>query len=276
LDVLPLADLPAAQRDRVRQRHVGEYLLAPRLATLFLGMELQRLPFADLRLRRALAHATDRVQLAGATLHGYEFPATGVLPAGLPGYAPDSGLPYDPEQARQLLAAAGYPQGQGFPTITAWAWPGIAPACQALTQQWQEQLGIDVQWQFFEWSEFTRLGSKGLPDLFLYGLVMDYPDPDSMLRLHFGSVSLPTEQAAYEHLLAEAGRMQDQPARMRLYRQADQLLCREAPIIPLLHERLHLLIKPWVRAFPTSAIRWSYWKDVVLEPQRSRDRIIAL
>jgi oligopeptide transport system substrate-binding protein len=266
LDVLPLADLPAADRELVRRRHVGEYLSAPRLATIFLSLNFNRSPFADCNLRRAFAHAIDRVKLAGEALGGYDFPASGVLPAGLPGYAPDSGLSYDPEQARQLLAACGYPAGDGFPAITAWAWPGIAPICHALHHQWQEALGIDVQWQYLEWSEFTHLGSKGLPDLFIYGLVMDYPDPDSLLRLHFNGASLQTAQAEYDQLVAEAGYLQDQAQRLCLYRQADHLLCSEATVIPLLYERLHLLVKPWVRAFPTSAVRWSFWKDVVLEP----------
>ncbi|MFN8489237.1 MAG: ABC transporter substrate-binding protein [Caldilineaceae bacterium] len=267
LDVLPLADLPAADRALVRRRHVGEYLSAPRLATIFLSLNFNRPPFADCHLRRAFAHATDRIKLAGEALGGYDFPAAGVLPAGLPGYAPDSGLSYDPVQARQLLAACGYPQGDGFPAITAWAWPGIAPICHALSRQWQEALGIDVQWQYLAWPEFTRIGSKSLPDLFIYGFVMDYPDPDSLLRLHFSSASLQTAQAEYNQLLAEAGRIPDQAQRLHLYRQADRLLCAEAPVIPLLYERLHLLVKPWVRAFPTSAVRWSFWKDVVLDPR---------
>ena len=248
LDVLPLADLPTSERNLVRRRYMEGYLLAPRLATIFLRLDLSRSPFTDPRLRRALAHAIDRVKLAGEALHGYDFPASGMLPAGMPGYAPDSGLPFDPEQARQLLAAAGYPQGRGFPAIPAWAWPGIAPVCAELSRQWQEQLGIDVQWHYVEWPEFTQIGSKGYPDLFLYGLVVAYPDPDDLLRLQYGGALICWQHDEYARLIAEAGRIQDQQQRLHLYRQADRLLCYEAPVIPLLHERLHLLVKPWVRA----------------------------
>ena len=265
LDVMPLADLPTQERNLIRRRHVNEYLLAPRLATIMLRLDVSRPPFADVRLRRALAYALDRNQLAGSALHGYDFPASGLLPAGMPAAAPDSGLPFDPAQARHLLAAAGYPAGQGFPTITAWAWPGILPVCAELSRQWQAQLGIAIQWQYHDWPEFTRIGSDGVyPDLFLYGLVVAYPDPDDLLRLQRDGFASDWQHTDYDCLLAEAGRTLDHQRRVHLYRQADRLLCAEASVIPLLHERLHLLIKSQVRSFPTSAVKWSFWKDVII------------
>jgi ABC-type oligopeptide transport system substrate-binding subunit len=58
----------------------------------------------------------------------------------------------------------------------------------------------------------------------------------------------------------------DQGERMRLYERADSVLTEEAAIVPLTYSRLHLLVKPWVRQFPVSAIKWWFWKDVVIEP----------
>ena len=53
---------------------------------------------------------------------------------------------------------------------------------------------------------------------------------------------------------------------MTLYRQADQMLVEEAPIIPVGYGRQHLLVKPWVSKSPTSAVKYLFWKDVSLEP----------
>ena len=60
--------------------------------------------------------------------------------------------------------------------------------------------------------------------------------------------------------------MTDQEERMTLYRQADQMLVEEAPIIPVGYGRQHLLVKPWVSKSPTSAVKYLFWKDVSLEP----------
>ena len=59
----------------------------------------------------------------------------------------------------------------------------------------------------------------------------------------------------------------DQEERMELYQQADRILVQEAPIMPLIYGRLHLLVKPWVRKYPTSAIEQRFWKDVVIEAE---------
>ena len=61
-------------------------------------------------------------------------------------------------------------------------------------------------------------------------------------------------------------RLVDQGERMRMYQQADGVLVEEAPVLPLHYGRFHLLVKPWVRKYPTSPIRTWFWKDVIIEP----------
>lgn len=53
---------------------------------------------------------------------------------------------------------------------------------------------------------------------------------------------------------------------MNLYGQADRILAEEAAIVPLTYERMHLLVKPWVRRYPTSPIKYWFWKNVIIEP----------
>ena len=71
---------------------------------------------------------------------------------------------------------------------------------------------------------------------------------------------------SYEQLLEAARRITDETERLKFYRAADRLLIEEAAIIPLFHGQQHYLIKPWVRRYPCSPIRVSYWKDVILDP----------
>jgi len=63
-----------------------------------------------------------------------------------------------------------------------------------------------------------------------------------------------------------ARRVVDHEERMRMYRQADRILVEEAPVLHLCYGRFHMLVKPWVRRYLTSPLRWWFWKDVVIEP----------
>jgi peptide/nickel transport system substrate-binding protein len=74
------------------------------------------------------------------------------------------------------------------------------------------------------------------------------------------------QDETYTGLVARAGRVTDQSERMALYRQADRRLIDEAVVMPLTYWRRHLLLKPWVKRFPTSPLSFWFWQDVIIEP----------
>ena len=136
-----------------------------------------------------------------------------------------------------------------------------------LEAQWWETLGVGVAWEGMEWNAYLeRLFSEGPPNLFLFGWGADYPDPDSFLRLSPLLRQTRWRNRAYERLVEEAREVMNQGERMKMYKQADRILVEEAAIMPLTYMRWHLLLKPWVRKFPTSAIKRWFWKDVIIEP----------
>jgi oligopeptide transport system substrate-binding protein len=262
------SDLPPAEWARARQRYAGEYVSGPRLSTDFIGFDVSRPPFDDPRVRRAFTLATDREMLADVTLRGYAFPATGGLaPPGMPGHSPGIGLPYDPEAARHLLAEAGYPGGRGFPAIDCLARddPGFDLLCEHLGAQWLDILGAETTWKQLEWGRFFDRVSEETPHLWLVSWMADYPDPDNFLRLQWW-VAPGWQNEMYDRLVEGARRAIDQEERMRMYGQADRLLVEEAPVLPLAYGRFHMLVKPWVRKYLTSPLRWWFWKDIILEP----------
>ncbi len=267
LDILPLDSLPPAERDQARQRYAAEYVSGPWLSTDFVGFDTNRTPFDDPRVRRAFVLATDRGTLADVTLRGYAFPATGgLVPPGMPGHSPGIGLPYDPEEAQRLLAEAGYPGGQGFPVVDCLARgdAGHDLLGEYLKSQWRENLGVEITWQQIETSEFVdRISERG-PHSWMVEWLVDYPDPDNVLRVNLFIPQWQNE--AYEGLVNSAQRVTNQEERMRMYREADQIMVEEAPVLPLYYGRFHLLVKPWVRKHPTSPQRLWFWKDVTLEP----------
>jgi len=260
--------LPPAEWARARQRYAGEYVSGPWLSVDFVGFDVSRPPFDDRRVRLAFTLATDQETLAHVALRGYAFPATGgLVPPGMPGHSPGIGLPYDPEAARRLLAEAGYPGGRGFPAMDCLARddPGHDLLCEYLAAQWLENLGIEITWQEIEWRGFPSKMSEETPHLWMVGWYADYPDPDDFLRIQWW-VAPEWQNETYDRLVEAARRVMDHEERMRMYRQADRVLVEEAPILPLAYARFHMLVKPWVRRYLTSPLRWWFWKDVIIEP----------
>jgi ABC-type oligopeptide transport system substrate-binding subunit len=262
LDILPLWWLPKAEAERALERFAGEYTSRPARSTYYVGFDVRRRPFDDPRVRRALVLATDRETLSHAVRGVGFLAATGgfVSPA-TPGHSAGIGLSYDPKEARRLLAEGGYPGGRRFPRVEALANTGSPrEALEYLEAQWRENLGIQIGWDFVDWSLFLdRSTTEDWPNLWWLGWNPDYLDPDSFLRVGFRARRA-WQHEPFERLVEQARRLTDQGERMRLYGEAEKILAQEAPIMPVFYNPAPLLVKPWVKNCPGP------WKDVIIEP----------
>jgi oligopeptide transport system substrate-binding protein len=267
LDMLSLYPL-SFNLDMMRHRHAAEYFSGPILHTQYLWFNIERPPFNDIRVRRAFTMAIDREYLAGVVLSGYAYPATGgFIPPSLPEHSPDIGLPYDLEQARRLLAEAGYQKDNPIFILTGLCKPGHGPEYQYLQEQWQQQLGVSITWTNLEWNHLLQRLDQEPPHMFMMGWSADYPDPDNLLRVGaYQKILSHWYNDRFAQLVEQARRTTDRAERLDLYRQADKLLIEEAAIVPLFYNKGHALLKPWVRKYPTSPVNWYYWKDVILDP----------
>jgi ABC-type oligopeptide transport system substrate-binding subunit/class 3 adenylate cyclase len=267
-DRLDVVDVTAFQVDRIRQRYAGEYRRFPQLVTTYLQFDVSRPPFDDLRVRRAFALATDREALVKAARPDC-FPATGgFVPPGMPGHMPAIGLPCDLERGRQLLAEAGYPAGQGFPVVECVARPDQADLGEILQAQWQENLQVEIHWDTLEWQTILARLGEHVPQLLIMGWMADYPDPDNFLRARVDHIQQQSgwRSEEYNGLAKQAQRSLDQGERLELYAQAEAILAEEAPILPMFHRSVGLLVKPWVTRFPTTGLREWFLKDVIIQP----------
>lgn len=268
LDMLHLWFLPPATMDRARQYHAGDYVSGPQLLTYYFAFHVTRPPFDDVRVRRAFALAVDKDRLANVDMRGNFYPATGgFVPPGMPGHAPGIAPRRDAAEARRLLAEAGFPGGRGFPTIEILTRTGREYLCEPLMAQWRETLGVEMTVEGVSSPELEERLGKQMPDLFLHLWVADYPDPDCYLRVCMQD-DQPTfgwHNARYEGLIEEARRLTDQAERMRLYRQAEEILIEEMPILPTAYGRVHVLLKPWVRNYCLAMMKQQFWKEIVIE-----------
>jgi oligopeptide transport system substrate-binding protein len=266
LDVCSLSGL-LSESNRVRQRHAAEYVSIPNGIVSLLVFESTSPPFADVRVRRAFVQALDREALADECLQGYAAPATaGMVPPGLPGHFPESGLPYSPDQARLQLAEAGFPNGKGFPVVEVWLIePQTMNMVEFIHDQWLENLCVESRWDTMKPDMlYRRLGMEKHPHVFMNGWLADYPDPDSYLRVGVAYQS-PWRDRNYFQLVEEAKRVTSQTQRIEMYREAERILIREAPIMPIIYGRYQMLIKPRLRRIPISPIQSLILKDVILE-----------
>jgi oligopeptide transport system substrate-binding protein len=267
-DLLDAVDVTAIEVDRMRQIYAGEYRRFPQLVTAYLQFDARRAPFDDARVRRAFVLATDREALVKAARPNC-FPATGgFVPPGMPGHQSGIGLAYNLQRARQLLAEAGYPSGQGFPDVECVARTDQADLGENLQAQWEENLGVKIKWETAEWQEILARLGKQVPHLLIMGWMADYPDPDNFLRARIDHIQYQSgwRNKGYDSLVRQAQRSLDQEERIRLYREAEQILAEEVPIMPIFHTSVRLLVKPWVTRFPTTGLREWFFKDVIIRP----------
>jgi len=168
------------------------------------------------------------------------------------------------------MAEAGYPMrdGAGFPAVDALAPARADITIEYLQTQWRENLGIEITWQTMELGmllDWLRIES---PHMYSLAWGADYLDPDAFLRVGVADIRRYNQwqNKTYDKLVEEARRVMDQGERMKLYAQADQILIEEVAIMSVHYRRGHLLVKPWVSRYPTSATQDAFWKDVIIEP----------
>ena len=228
---------PPSLLDALRLR--PDFHAAPFLGSYFLRFNCAKGPFTDVRVRKAFALAIDRKRITTKITRAGETPAVSFVPPGIPGYHPPGGLHEDREEARRLLAAAGYPGGKGFP-LTTYLYSegelneGVAIELQSM---WKEELGVTIQLARQEWKVY--LNSLGSLD---FGIarsswVGDYPDPNTFLDLFLsGSGNNRTGWScpSYDRMIEEAAAETDPVKRFAIMKGAEEFLVRdEVPIAPL-------------------------------------------
>jgi len=262
LDRVDMANLDEATYPE-RYRYAEEYISGPEPGVIYVAFDTSRSPFDDSRVRRAFVMAVDREKLADEVLGGYYYPATGgLVPPVLLGHSAGIALPYDPDQARQLLAQAGYPEGRAFPSLEL-VYYRVPNILEYLKAQWSHNLNVEVAIEIRDWASVLNelLGRN----LLMMGWTPDYPDPDSFLRVCVRAHVPYWRNETYSRLLEGARRTSNQGDRIALYQAADKILIEDAVIMPITYFRAHRLVKPWVN-LPGGGLDFRNLKAVIIEP----------
>jgi len=235
-----------------------ELSIVPSLDVMYLGFNVKKPPFEDVKVRRAFAYATNRKAIVNVLYKKMVVEAKGVLPPGMPGYNKElEGIPYDPEKARELLAESSYGGPEELPPITL-SVSGSTDLAEALAKMYGKILGVEIEIEQLPWDLFLQELNKHSFQMFILGWNADYPDPQNFLDVHFYSKSEGNNcqyaNPEVDRLLEQARVEADSEKRMELYRRAEEMIVQEAPWVPLFHGVDYTLIKPYV-------------KDLVITPQ---------
>lgn len=210
----------------------------------FWAFNTERPPFNQPLVRRALAHAINRSAIIDAIYQGNARTATGMLPETSWAYAAqESGYVYDPELAQELLQQAGFPQGF---SMDIWAMPvqrAYNPNAQRMAELIQADLariGVQANIVSYEWNVFRQRLAQGEHDSVLIGWVADNADPDNFFRpvLSCAAKQSGNNRArwcdpTFDQLLLRAISEDKRSQRTELYRQIEQYVFTQAPLIPI-------------------------------------------
>lgn len=221
----------------------------PFLNTEYLGfrMENPESPLHDRRIRQAVSHGFDRVKMMKYLRNGIGQPGTGgMVPCGLPGFdtVGDYGYSYNPQKALALLAEAGYPHGKGLPTLTLSTTSSYLDLCKYIQQQ-LGLLGIDIKVDVNPPAALREQIAQGKSSWFRGSWIADYPDAENYLSLFYSGNRCPAganytrySNAQYDKLYKQAKGTTDPDRRIALYRQMDQLIMHDAPVIILYYDQV--------------------------------------
>ncbi len=246
--------------------------------TGYLAMNMDKKPFDDVRVRRAINHAVDKQALVDNFYEGLAMPAKNPIPPTLWSYNDTiAGYGYDPAKARALLAEAGY--ADGFETEL-WAMPvprpympqpgKIAEAIQADL----EKVGIHARIVSWEWGTYLDKVFDGQHQMALLGWTGDNGDPDNFLYVLLDSTAAikPAQNISFyrsgelHDALVAARRSTDRDVRTRLYAQAQEIVHRDAPWVPLVHATQTVVFQRRVTGFKLHPTGSKWFHSTALTP----------
>ena len=251
----------------------GDFYVDTILGTYYVSLNDAIEPFNDVNVRKALSLAIDRDYVANTIMQGTYTPAYNLVG---PGIVDESGMFYDNandgktyisddyeanlEAAKQALADAGYPNGEGFPIIEYSTNDAgyHTPVAEYLQQAWGE-LGITVNINKVEWASFTPMRRAGDYDASRNGWVMDYNDPSNMLELFTtgnGNNDGKYSSADFDAAI-EASKVADKSVHFQKLHEAEDILMNDYACIPIAYYNDFWLQSPSLKG--TWHSPYGYW-----------------
>jgi oligopeptide transport system substrate-binding protein len=257
----------------------GEAQILPYLGTYYYLVNVTKKPFNDVRVRKALLLAINRAGITKSITQGGEVPALGFVPYGIADALPGSDFRTASQEkfyadndlvtAKALLAAAGYPNGKGFPAFTILyntsnRHKSIAEAIQ---QMWKKNLGITCTLKSEEWGVYMDDRQHLNYNVSRAGWIGDYMDPNTFLDMWVtggGNNDTGYSNKSYDAYIAKAKATMDPKARMAALHAAEKILMTDMPILPIYYYTNPVLLSKNIKNFYQSTLGFVDWKNAYM------------
>lgn len=228
-------------------------------------------PLRHFKIRQAINYGFDRRKMILYLRNSMGTPAeSGFVPVGLPSFdsAKVNGYYYDPSRTRQLLAEAGFPEGKNIPSIKLLTIAVYADMANFIAKQLEES-GIKIKVEVVQKSLLLEMTSGSKAAFFRGSWIADYPDAENYLSVFYSKNPAPPNYTRYNNpsfdaLFEKAISETNDQLRYELYRQADQLIMNDAPVIPLWYDKVVRLVQPNVKNFKANALNMLELRKVSL------------
>jgi oligopeptide transport system substrate-binding protein len=259
--------IPLAQLEVMKTR--PDYYAMPILATYFYRFNITKPPFNDLKVRQAFNLAVDKEALVQYVTKAGQIPAGTFVPPNIPGYNAPGGAGFNPDEAKRLLAGAGFPDGDGFPRVELLynTSEGHRKIAEVLQEMWKKTLGVEIELVNKEWKVYLKDVSTLNYSISRAGWVGDYADPDTFLNMFVtggGNNNTGWADPVYDELIKRAAETTDQAKRMEIFKEAESILLKEMPVLPIYFYVNTGLIRPKVKGFFHNPRDVHPFKDIYL------------
>lgn len=233
--------LPPIEIPRLEKNPKIQVIKAGSIRVIYIGMNVQKKPFDNVKFRQALNYAVDKEAIVKNILRGMGSVADSALAPGTWGYSPTFKYKYDPARAKALLKEAGIPEGT---KVKLWTPEGRYVADRAIAEAVQGYLsaiGLNVELRKWEWAAYLSTLAKkpeeAEQELFLLGWAPSTGDGDWVLRPLFHTDSFAPKVNNYtyysnkkvDELIVLGMTTADQKKRFEIYKEAQKLIMQDAP-----------------------------------------------
>ncbi len=229
-------------------------------------------PLKDVRIRQAINFGFDKRKMMKYLRNSIGTPAeSGFVPSGFPSFDSSKvhGYNYNPAKSLALLKEAGYPNGKGLSAIKLFTVPIYGDLASYISNE-LKQIGIIINVEIIQKSLLLEQTAKSEALFFRGSWIGDYPDAENFLSVFYGKNPAPPNYTRYQNPLFDrlydsALSEKDDSQRYEIYRKADQLMIKDAPIVPLWYDMVIRLVQPYVKDFTPNSLNLLELRRVKLD-----------